>query len=207
MKPRIDLQEFDWSNVQLYYDTGATWRDVLKKFSMASCHLHWGVKNKKVILRTRSVASKKAHNTGKYDYSIYRTEKHRKIMAGLGGYRENSGRCKHIKYTRKDGIIVDLQGTWEEKIVKFFDEQNIEWKRNRTGQKYFFGGKDRMYFPDFFLPKFQMYVEVKGYETDKDRAKWSQFPFKLSVVKKKEINDLKLWWGNCVFKAVNKRTV
>jgi hypothetical protein len=38
-------------------------------------------------------------------------------------------------------------------------------------------------------------VEVKGYETEKDRAKWKQFPFKLLVVKKQEIQDLTSWWN------------
>lgn len=35
-----------------------------------------------------------------------------------------------------------------------------------------------------------LYVEVKGYEAERDRAKWSVFPFKLMIVKKKEIDEI-----------------
>ena len=33
-------------------------------------------------------------------------------------------------------------------------------------------------------------VEIKGYETDKDKAKWSQFTLKLKILKGRELKEL-----------------
>jgi predicted nuclease of restriction endonuclease-like RecB superfamily len=50
---------------------------------------------------------------------------------------------------------------------------------------------DRTYFPDFYIESLDLYVEIKGYETERDRAKWFQFPHKLVVLKLDEINQIK----------------
>jgi hypothetical protein len=36
-----------------------------------------------------------------------------------------------------------------------------------------------------------LYVEVKGYETDRDRAKWRDFPKKLCIIKEAEIKQIR----------------
>jgi hypothetical protein len=41
-----------------------------------------------------------------------------------------------------------------------------------------------------------MYVEIKGYQTDRDTAKWQQFPKQLVILKKADILNIK----NKVFK-------
>ena len=46
---------------------------------------------------------------------------------------------------------------------------------------------DRTYFPDFYLPELSEYVEVKGYKTERDVAKWQQFPNKLRLILKEDI--------------------
>ena len=48
-----------------------------------------------------------------------------------------------------------------------------------------------LYFPDFYLPKYKLYIEVKGYETKRDRAKWKNFPKKLLILKNNEIKLIK----------------
>ena len=48
------------------------------------------------------------------------------------------------------------------------------------------------YTPDFWLEEHNVYLEVKGYETDLDRCKWSQFTAPLIVWKKAEINKIRL---------------
>lgn len=40
-----------------------------------------------------------------------------------------------------------------------------------------------------FVPHELTFVEVKGYETD--LGKWKQFPYRLIILKKEEINNLK----------------
>lgn len=46
------------------------------------------------------------------------------------------------------------------------------------------------YTPDFYLPDLDLYIEVKGYETDKDRSKWSQFTNNLEVWNKSKLIEL-----------------
>jgi len=187
------FKKLDWNRCQKLNDDGTTWRDLIV-MGFSSAGMLWAIKNGKLKLRSIGNSLKIAHKNGKIDYSPYRTPEHRKIMSKFGGIKPNSGRCKHIKYTKKDGIVVDLQGSWELKFVEFLDEHQIEWQRNRVGYKYTFQNKEHLYFPDFHLHQYDVYVEVKGYETDKDKAKWNQFPFKLLVVKKQEIQNLTAWW-------------
>lgn len=50
---------------------------------------------------------------------------------------------------------------------------------------------ERTYFPDFYIESLDLYVEVKGYETDRDRAKWLHFPKKLCIIKAAEIKKIR----------------
>lgn len=97
----------------------------------------------------------------------------------------NRGRTKQIVY---DGI--KFQGRWELDFYKWCISENIQIKRCEEFFEYKWNGI-RKYFPDFFLPEQNLYVEIKGYETERDQAKWSQFPKKLFVVKRKEILQIK----------------
>lgn len=75
-----------------------------------------------------------------------------------------------------------------------FDKQNIKWIRNKQQFDYIFENKKRKYTPDFYLSDTDEYIEIKGYETDKDRAKWSQFPKDkiLKIYKQKELKQLQI---------------
>jgi hypothetical protein len=46
--------------------------------------------------------------------------------------------------------------------------------------------------PDFYLIESDTYVEVKGYKTEKDEAKWNQFPKhrKLKILMKEDLISL-----------------
>ena len=89
---------------------------------------------------------------------------------------------------------IDLHGKWELKYAKWLDSQNIAWERCKDQFKYIYNDKERKYTPDFYLLESQCYIEIKGYETDKDKAKWSQFPshLTLKVLKEKELKSLRL---------------
>lgn len=93
----------------------------------------------------------------------------------------NRGRTKQIIYNN-----IKFQGRWELEFYKYCESNNIKIERSNEWFEYEYDGI-RKYFPDFYLPDHDLYVEVKGYETEKDHAKWSQFPNKLKVVKKEEI--------------------
>jgi hypothetical protein len=83
-----------------------------------------------------------------------------------------------------------FHGSWEVAYAKFLDSVGTPWHRNTTTFSYEFGGKTRRYTPDFYLPIEDVYVEIKGYKTEKDAAKWEQFPETLVVLMKEELEDM-----------------
>jgi hypothetical protein len=95
-----------------------------------------------------------------------------------------NGRSKKIQY--KDVL---LDSTWEYEFVKWCDDKHIKWERNKRSFDYDWNGK-RSYYPDFYLEDYDIYVEVKGYERERDRAKWSSVP-NLLVIKIKELQKIR----------------
>lgn len=63
----------------------------------------------------------------------------------------------------------------------WFDSNSIEWVRNKKSFPYTLD-RERRYTPDFFLPNVGCYVEVKGWTTPKDEAKWRDFPKELPLL-------------------------
>lgn len=96
----------------------------------------------------------------------------------------NRGRTKQIIY---NGI--KFHGSWELKFYQWCENNNIKIIRNIKGFKYNWNGQ-RTYFPDFYLPDHNTYIEVKGYKTERDDAKWTQFPNKLITIVKKDIINI-----------------
>jgi len=104
-----------------------------------------------------------------------------------GTWHTSLARRMHFNYNG-----VDLHGTWELSYAKYLDQNNIKWIRNKDSFAYIFEGKERRYTPDFYLIESDEYIEIKGYKTEKDEAKWSQFPKhrKLTVLMEDELKML-----------------
>lgn len=102
-----------------------------------------------------------------------------------GNWHTSLAKYMHINYKGND-----LHGSWELKYAQYLDANNIKWVRNKDSFKYFFDGKERNYTPDFYLIDTDEYIEIKGYTTKKDEAKWKAFPHKLVVLKYKELKVL-----------------
>lgn len=133
------------------------------------------------------------NNKAKWSDPIIR-EKHKQSMrqAVLNNPESysssNRGRTKQIIV---DGI--KLQGQWEVDFYNWAKEQGLNPQRPSKAFRYIWNG-ERWYHPDFYLPTKDIYVEVKGYETERDRAKWSQFTEKLCIIKEREIKQIR---NNC----------
>lgn len=55
-----------------------------------------------------------------------------------------------------------LESTWEVKVAKMLDEHQIEWNRPRRGWEWTDeGGKGHRYYPDFYLPEYNIYLDPK----------------------------------------------
>lgn len=118
-------------------------------------------------------------NERRADHSI--TMK-RVVLAKPESYSSaNRGRTKCISI---DGI--KCQGQWEVDFYLWCKDNNIDIRRNVDTFPYTWNG-DRTYIPDFYLPTNDIYIEIKGYKTDRDSAKWNQFPKCLLTITKHEI--------------------
>lgn len=97
--------------------------------------------------------------------------------------------AKRMHYNYKG---VDLHGKWELRYAQWMDENTIKWERCKRVFDYILNDVRRRYTPDFYLPDTDEYVEIKGYKTAKDEAKWSQFPkeLKLKVLMRENLQQL-----------------
>lgn len=122
-------------------------------------------------------------------------ERRRKISDSIkkryeDGWMPKAGRCKKIRYTSNIAGEVLLDGGWELSVAEYLDDNKIDWVRNV--EKFVYvdsNGKERKYTPDFYLKESDTFLEVKGYKTDLDDLKWSQFPKTLEVWDKSVLKE------------------
>lgn len=138
----------------------------------------------------RSIKSKETN--AKY-WTPENRQKHSRLMKRIvaddpESYSTNnvSGRVKNIEY---NGYKV--KGSWELIVAQVLDKYNITWTNNVSGYEYYWNGTKHLYFPDFYLPEYNVFIEVKGYQRDRDLCKWKDFPYDLMILKENEINELK----------------
>ncbi len=97
------------------------------------------------------------------------------------GYKPGSGIGKHGWYK---GYWCD--SSYELAYVMYNIDNNIPFKQNIDRFPYKYNDKNYSYTPDF-IAEDGSYIEIKGFETEKDHAKWSQFPHKLTVLRKTDL--------------------
>lgn len=115
------------------------------------------------------------------------------------GWECVAGRCPKYDYESPIAGKIKVDGSWELKFCKFADKLKLEWTRNKKRFPYIKpDGTESTYQPDFYVRELNSYIEVKGYETDLDRAKWDQFPEKLIILRRKEIGELDEWFKSAV---------
>lgn len=96
-----------------------------------------------------------------------------------------NGRVKHYEY---HGYKLD--GLWELIVAKYLDSINVKWIKPNYGFEYFWNDSTHIYFPDFYLPEYNYYIEVKGYQRERDIYKWKSID-NLIIIKKIEIEKIK----------------
>lgn len=80
---------------------------------------------------------------------------------------------KQCSYTTKEGTIIIMDSTWEYAFAERLDRLGIKWVRDEKMSLPYQTpkGRKRKYIPDFYLPDYDMYVEVKGYFTESAKQK------------------------------------
>ena len=97
-----------------------------------------------------------------------------------------SGRVKLYEF---DGSV--YKGKWELAVAKSLTKSGIRFTNRVDPIPYFWPktNKIHLYFPDFYLIDFNLYLEVKGYERERDHAKWKCID-NLIVLRSDEIDRL-----------------
>lgn len=117
----------------------------------------------------------------------------RKRLAERQSLMNTGGRCE---WYWVNGVHV--QGTWERDVALKLTELGIQWERPTKNSglfAYTLDGRKRVYTPDFYLPEFDSYLEIKGYWWGDDRRKMDtvreQHPDKnIILIQKNEFEKL-----------------
>lgn len=99
-----------------------------------------------------------------------------------GGYREGS--VKNFKSGTYKGYYCD--SSWELAYIIYNLEHNIKFSRNTEGFPYFYDGNNHNYHPDYILED-GSYVEIKNYKSDLTEAKLANFPHKIKIMYKEDL--------------------
>lgn len=107
------------------------------------------------------------------------------------GWDAICGRSKKYEYESIIAGKIKVDGTWELKVAIYLDSINVKWSRPITRFDYIKPcGKKSTYKPDFYVEDWNSYIEVKGYKTELDLYKWSQFPDNLIIWEKADLIKL-----------------
>jgi len=79
-------------------------------------------------------------------------------------------------YSCKDGSNIMLDSSWEVALAKRLDYLNIDWIRPAVPMIWIDSkNQSRHYFPDFYLPKYNLYLDPKNpaaFKAQKEKIDW-----------------------------------
>ena len=180
-------------NRQILVSNFIKWNEKVSKGLAKGSNQHIKAKESGTIVvvseETRQKISKKSKGRKLTPEQIerHRIAMKRAVLQNPNSYTANnvSGRTPIIEY---NGF--KLKGTWELETAKWLDKNNIKWTNIIDGFEYDWNGSKHLYYPDFYLTEIDYYIEVKGYERERDRAKWKVVN-NLIIIKKNEIDMIK----------------
>lgn len=143
----------------------------LKKYNIHVRNINESCKGKHYSSKTEF---KKGWNKGQP--SAFKGHKHtqlacEKISKAISGNKNGmfgkpTPHGKKLKYNN-----TWMRSTWEVKYAKYLDKNNIKWLYE---SKRFDLGK-LTYLPDFYLPEKDLYIEIKGWFTNKAKKRFKLF--------------------------------
>lgn len=96
-------------------------------------------------------------------------------------YIMTSRRQNAYKRNQYNGVRFD--SSWEAVVAKFLDDNKVKWERGISLNYEDAEGKTRRYFPDFYLPDYDLYVEPKNkLLVERDRHKLKFFESKIKLL-------------------------
>jgi hypothetical protein len=177
---------FDWANIQKDYDSGLSYRQIAKKHYISQMTLASAKKKGRFATRTPSEAKR---NYDKNNPPAPMSLEARERQSIRMSTHNPGGKSKWFEVNGKK-----VQGTWERTFALYCNENNIVWDRCKPW-KYVLNGKTKRYTPDFYLPAYDIYIEIKGRWWGNDREKMDavieQHPDKkIFIIEKEQYNDL-----------------
>lgn len=166
--PKNFSKRYNWIAVQNYYDAGHTTREVCKKFGMSGQAIVKAKLRGDFTPRSLADSIKLSYKRTTRKQSIM-SDKARKNLSIRQSINNSGGKSKWYMVAGQS-----VQGTWERNLALKFEEFKIIWKKLSTGKDvwpYVIEGKLKNYTPDFYLPKYNLYLDPKGYWWGNDKNK------------------------------------
>lgn len=186
-------RKINWKHIQQEYNGGMSIRQLSKKYKLSSVTFSDAVKVGLLKTRTLGEALKLRYKQNPNSNPMKQISSREKVRKTVMERVRNG--TWHNSFSKSRTHIykgIKLYGKWEVAYAMWLDDNDIEWRRPKESFVYEFGGSDHRYTPDFYLIQEGVYVEVKGYKTEKDEAKWSQFPLKLKVLMGEDLHEMGL---------------
>jgi len=151
--------------IQEYYNLGHSYNDCIEHFGTYAGKIAKGVRAGKI--KTRSMADGIRLFLSK-ETPEHKSDRVLKIKAGFakstkqfGGYKKNAGRGKHYNVIDSFGKPAHLQSSYEFQMTEVLNAMGVKWERPSFFY-YLDGMKTKKYFPDFFLPEHDVYLDTKN---------------------------------------------
>ena len=129
--------------------------------------------------KLKTILPKPKTDSGRKKLSVLAKER------GLGGYRPHPN-----KGAIYNGVWFD--SSWEILVAKSLDEHGVQWERPKTG--YVWNNNNNKYYPDFFLPDFNVFLDPKNdYLRKKDQFK-IESASNLNQIRILVLNETQLNW-------------
>lgn len=166
---------------------GYTWTEEQKKKHSV---VQTEVQNRPELVAIRKIKCSEA--TTKYFANPENRKKHSDIMLEAVKKHPDSYSASNVSGRVKSYEVGEftVKGTWELEVANYLNANGIKWTNIIEPIPYDWNGKVHSYFPDFYLTDFDVYIEVKGYQRDRDLAKWKSLD-NLIILKHKEIKEIK----------------
>lgn len=143
------------------YEQGYSWRDIIKLGFTTTQYIR---SRDLGYLKPRSLKQAKKLCLEKYGPNQMGKEARTRLSKRQSEHN-SGGKCKWFTVANKK-----VQGTWEKNLAEAFEELNITWERCKPWM-YTINNETKRYTPDFYLPDYDLYIEVKGYWWGNDKEK------------------------------------